>query len=98
MQLIAPTPMKAARHARSASPSSERRTPATADINSGLFQRGTGRPNHAPGKGVPYLFLGQSSIDRANLNGRRVYRRVRCAGWNTPNGLGKRLNSPPWRV
>src|SRR3954463_15944787 len=39
MQLIAPTPMNAVRQARSASPSSERRTPGTADINSDLFQR-----------------------------------------------------------
>src|SRR6185437_8514340 len=32
MQLISPTPMNAPRHARSASPSSERRTPGTAAI------------------------------------------------------------------
>jgi hypothetical protein len=33
MQLIKPTPMNAPRQARSASPSSERRTPGAADIS-----------------------------------------------------------------
>jgi hypothetical protein len=40
MQLMMPTPMKAVRHARSASPSSERRTPGAAAIYSDLFLRG----------------------------------------------------------
>ena len=42
MQLMAPTPMNALRQARSASPSSERRTPGAAAINPGLFTRGAG--------------------------------------------------------
>src|ERR1700710_228006 len=40
MQLMAPTPMNALRQARSASPSSELRTPGAAAINPGLFFRG----------------------------------------------------------
>jgi hypothetical protein len=39
MQLMAPTPMNALRQARSATPSSERRTPGAAAINPDLFQR-----------------------------------------------------------
>ena len=38
-QLITPTPMKALRQARNASPSSERRTPGAAAINAYLFKR-----------------------------------------------------------
>jgi hypothetical protein len=37
MQLMMPTPMKALRQARNASPSSERRTPGTAAIKPDLF-------------------------------------------------------------
>src|SRR5690242_12059739 len=40
MQLISPTPMKAPRQARNASPSSERRTPGTAAIGPNLFNVG----------------------------------------------------------
>ncbi len=39
MQLMTPTPIKALRQARSASPSSERRTPGAAAINAYLFKR-----------------------------------------------------------
>src|SRR5450432_662275 len=38
MQLRTPTPMKAARQARSATPSSERRTPGAAAISKNLFE------------------------------------------------------------
>jgi hypothetical protein len=39
MQLMTPTPMNALRQARNASPSSDRRTPGAAAINSDLFKR-----------------------------------------------------------
>jgi hypothetical protein len=42
MQLMTPTPMNAWRQARSASPSSERRTPVAAAIYPDLFMRGRG--------------------------------------------------------
>src|ERR1041385_2815425 len=45
MQLMMPTPMKALRHARNASPSSERRTPGTAAMARYLFVlEGEGNP------------------------------------------------------
>jgi hypothetical protein len=40
MQLMTPTPMKAVRQARSASPSSERRTPGAAAIYPDLVMKG----------------------------------------------------------
>jgi hypothetical protein len=40
MQLMTPTPMKALRQARNASPSSERRTPGATAINPDLFTGG----------------------------------------------------------
>jgi hypothetical protein len=39
MQLMTPTPMNALRQACNASPSSDRRTPGAAAINSDLFKR-----------------------------------------------------------
>src|SRR5580704_14768969 len=71
MQLMTPTPMNALRHARSASPSSERRTPGTAVINPDLFTRGMHTSLNSLGV-VPfatYRFLRRTSIEVAvNLN------------------------------
>jgi hypothetical protein len=46
MQLMMPTPMKALRQARSASPSSERRAPETAAIYPDLLKRGVDRQSY----------------------------------------------------
>src|ERR1700730_18472610 len=71
MQLMTPTPMNALRQARSASPSSERRTPGTAVINPDLFTRGMHTSLNSPSV-VPfatYRFLQRTSIEVAvNLN------------------------------
>jgi hypothetical protein len=55
MQLMAPTPMKALRQARNASPSSERRTPGVVAINPDLFTKGRAGANleHFPAKWNP---------------------------------------------
>src|ERR1700688_2326955 len=70
MQLMVPTPMNALRQARSASPSSERRTPGTAAIYRDLFERGV-RPQIQ--LGTQYLILAIFAISvqrsRINLNG-----------------------------
>jgi len=46
MQLMTPTPMKAVRQARNASPSSERRTPGAAAMYPDLFTWGSRTPAH----------------------------------------------------
>src|ERR1700691_1533782 len=62
MQLMMPTPMKAPRQARSASPSSERRTPGAAAIQPDLFHEGAGTP-------VLPMFPATVHLSHINLNG-----------------------------
>jgi|ERR1700722_6387916 hypothetical protein len=64
MQLMTPTPMKAPRQARSASPSSERRTPGAAAIQPDLFTR-VREPAVLP------MFPAIVHLSRINLNGAR---------------------------
>src|SRR5258708_37353656 len=67
MQLMAPTTMNASRQARNASPSSDRRTPGAAAINSDLFNgQGIGDVVVLP------MFVTTVYLSRVNLN--RVHR------------------------
>src|SRR5438105_2400561 len=70
MQLMAPTPRNAVRQARSASPSSERRTPGAATINS-LPEECT--PPDARGKRrlILPIFVGSVYCGPVNLNDAR---------------------------
>jgi hypothetical protein len=63
MQLMTPTPMKALRQARSASPSSERRTPGAAAINPDLFTRVRPLIQKMGARRHYYRFLPPASIE-----------------------------------
>src|SRR5882724_13105472 len=70
MQLISPTPMKAPRQARNASPSSERRTPGTAAIGPNLFKAGDSPDLSANYKNKECLIIANlaASVQRSRVN------------------------------
>src|SRR6202140_3910895 len=79
MQLMVPTPMNALRRARSASPSSERRTPGTAAIYRDLFERGV-RPQIQLGTQYLILAIFAISVQRSRINLNGHGRRALAAG------------------
>src|ERR1700722_13117564 len=67
MQLMTPTPIKALRQARNASPSSERRTPGAAAIYPDLFTWDSRTPAHH-GSTTYYYRILVAGVERSHIN------------------------------
>src|SRR6266403_2417377 len=88
MQLMTPTPMNALRQARSASPSSERRTPGTADINPELAKGGAPLKHEGTRGLILPIFIASVHRSGVNLNTHRPR-------LDAENGTKPRAGQPP---